>query len=61
MEPQRGTSIVNQQSKINNQKLFADHGPSGTDYVGTAASAVQSTPKPSAQRHKPYLGTTRFQ
>src|ERR1019366_2087864 len=45
MERQRGTSIVHQQSKINNQKLFADHhhGPRGTDYVGTAASAVQQS------------------
>ena len=50
MEPRRGASIVNQQSKINNQKLSAES--SDTDHVATAASAVQAKPKSSATQPK---------
>jgi hypothetical protein len=57
IEPQWGSSIVNQQSKINNQKLSADHEPCGDGRLGRPAKACPEPAegaKPSgAQGHKP--------
>jgi hypothetical protein len=44
MEPQWGRSIVNQQSKINNQKFSADHGPCGDGRLGRPSEGGAERP-----------------
>jgi hypothetical protein len=57
-EPQRGTSIVNQQSKINNQKFTptTQHSQCGDGRLGRPSDAEGKRPG-----YKSYPATTRFQ
>jgi hypothetical protein len=58
LKPQRGIPIVNQQSKINNQKFFVDHDPRGDGRLGRPSEGESPAPSKKAPRHP---AATRFQ